>query len=47
MGAALAWATTVVVVIAGLVALQDLGVSIGPVISSFVRAIAHLFGHPL
>ncbi|MCI4351230.1 MAG: hypothetical protein L3K15_06935 [Thermoplasmata archaeon] len=47
MGAVLAWSTTLALLMAGMVALQRLGIAIGPMVTSIVRGIAHMLGHPL
>ncbi|HZY70941.1 MAG TPA: hypothetical protein VFF67_08215 [Thermoplasmata archaeon] len=47
MGAGLAWATALTLLIAGVVALQDLGVSVGPALGTFVKGVVHILAHPL
>ncbi|MCI4318743.1 MAG: hypothetical protein L3J87_03140 [Thermoplasmata archaeon] len=47
MGTVLAWTTAVAMLIAGMFALRQLGVSVGPMITTIVRGVAHFLGHPL
>ena len=47
MGSVLAWTTAVAMLMAGMVALHQLGVAIGPTITGVVRGVAHLLGHAL
>jgi hypothetical protein len=47
MGSILAWTTAVAVLMVGMVTLHQMGVSIGPMITTFVRDATHLLGHSL
>jgi hypothetical protein len=47
MGATLAWGTTLAILMSGMIALQRLGVAIGPMITTIVRGAAHFLGHAL
>ena len=47
MGAVLAWTTAVAMLMAGMVALHQLGIAVGPMITFVVRGMAHLLGHPI
>jgi hypothetical protein len=47
MGAAFAWFTTMVVLLGGILALEHLGVNIGPAIGAVVRGVVHWLGVPL
>jgi hypothetical protein len=47
MGAILAWGTTLAILMAGLIALQRLGLSVGPIVTAIFRGAVHLLGHAL
>lgn len=47
MGAAFAWSMTLLLMIAGVVALDQLGLNIGTVVSASMHAVEHFLGQPL
>jgi hypothetical protein len=47
MGAALAWFTTVVILLAGILALHQLGVNVASMVSSSLHSIEQALGQPL